>query len=48
MKKLIMIIFTIGLLNSCTNMSDKSNALKGKFEDGLGKFKASINNPLKK
>ena len=42
-----MIIFTLSLLNSCTNVGGKSAALKEKIKNGVIDFKKSINNPLK-
>jgi PBP1b-binding outer membrane lipoprotein LpoB len=60
MKKLIMIIFAMSLLNSCANVTDKSTSFKEKIKSGIGSkninnmkkglvnFKNSINNPLKK
>ena len=59
MKKLIIIIFAISLLNSCANMKDNSSSFKEKIKSGVNtdniskikksliNFKNSINNPLK-
>ena len=45
MKKIFAIIFTITLLNSCTN---NSTDYKEKIKSGIVDFKNSINNPFKK
>ena len=47
MKKIITIIFTLSLLNSCANVSDTAN-FKDKIKNGVIDFKNSINNPFKK
>ena len=48
MKKIITIIFTLCLLNSCTNIPDNSTNFKEKIKNGMNEFKKSINNPFKK
>ena len=48
MKKIITIIFTLSLLNSCTSMPDNSTDFKEKIKSGVNDFKKSINNPFKK
>jgi|TARA_B110000027_G_C15963453_1_gene230977 hypothetical protein len=48
MKKLIITVFVICLLNSCANVADKSTALKDKIKTSVGNMKDSINHPFKK
>ncbi len=48
MKKILTIIFSLSLLNSCANVNDSSINYKEKIKSGFNNFKNSINNPLKK
>ena len=48
MKKILSIIFTLSLLNSCANVNDNSTSYKEKIKSGFNNFKNSINNPFKK
>ena len=48
MKKILTIIFTLSLLNSCANVNDNSINYKEKIQSGFNNFKNSINSPFKK
>ena len=47
MKKIIITIFALSLLNSCANGTNSTN-YKEKIKSGVIGFKNSINNPFKK
>ena len=48
MKKIIITIFALSLLNSCANGTNNSTNYKEKIKSGIIDFKNSINNPFKK